>query len=146
MNYLSTAAIASALIVGLSSCATQDSKSSVNISTALLETTGQNGRACVRASDIQGFGVLKDDVLSIDAFGNEYYLATVMPGCTDLGLSARGMFEERFGDVCGGGMNRVKTGSSHCRIRHIFEFKTREQAFAAHDTALEFKHSAEQEE
>lgn len=131
-----------ALGTTLAACSSTGMQSSVNISTALQEVTGQNGRACIWGRDIKGFGVLQDDVLSIDAFGDGYYLATVMPGCNDLGLSARAMFQERFGEVCGGGMNRVQAGSSHCQIRHIFEFENREQAFAAHDEAITVKDAA----
>lgn len=135
--------ICAALVAG---CSSQQSQPNMNISNALLSVTEQNGRACVQGKDIRGFGVLEKDVLSINAF-NEYYLATVLPGCNDLSLSARAMFQERFGDVCGGGMNRVRTQGNHCQIKHLFKFDNREEAFAAHAAALELQaKSAEQKQ
>ncbi|WP_339617011.1 DUF6491 family protein [uncultured Gilvimarinus sp.] len=112
-----------------------------NISSTLLDTTGQNGRACIDTSDIRGYGVLDQDVISIDA-RNNYYLATVMPGCNNLETSARAMFSSRFYEVCGGGMDHVRTGGDNCTIRNIFEFANREEAFAAHDAAMAARKAA----
>lgn len=112
------------------------------MSKALQEVTGQDGLACVRNSDIKGFGVLKRDVLSMNALGNEYYLATVRPGCTDLGTAAHAIFESRFGEVCGGGMHTLTTGGSQCQIQSVFEFENREQAFAAHEQALTYRENS----
>lgn len=109
---------------------------STNISTILQDTTGQNGRACIDAGDIRGYGVLDQNVISIDAF-NKYYLATVLPGCTNLEVSSRAIFEQRFAEVCGGGTNSVRSGGDNCTIRSIFEFEDRSEAFAAHDAALQ---------
>ncbi|WP_347332121.1 DUF6491 family protein [Marinimicrobium locisalis] len=102
----------------------------------LKETTGQNGRACVREDDIRGYGVLDHDVVSIDGRRN-YYLATLLPGCNDVGTSPRAAFEERFTEVCGGGMHKMHTSGDHCTIRHLFEFEDREAAFEAHKKAVE---------
>ena len=112
-----------------------------NISTTLLDTTGQDGRACVDTSDIRGYGVLEQDVISIDA-RNNYYLATVLPGCNNLEVSARAMFSSRFYEVCGGGMDHVRTGGDNCTIRNMFEFENREEAFAAHDAAIAARKAA----
>jgi len=102
----------------------------------LAETLEENGRACVRHSDIRGYGVLDHDVISIDA-RRAYYLATVMPGCNALNTSPTALFEERFSEVCGGGMHKLYTGGDHCTIRQIFEFDSREAAFEAHGKAVE---------
>lgn len=106
------------------------------LGTMLSESTGQNGRACVRLSDIQGYGVLDGNVLSIDATRN-YYLATVLPGCNDLQTSARTLFSGKFGEICGGGKDRIATGDGHCSINRIFEFKDREQALTMFNTVRE---------
>ena len=96
----------------------------------LGETTGQNGRACIRQGDIRGYGVLKGDVISIDGFRN-YYLATVLPGCNDLQTSVGAMFSGGFGEVCGGGMDAIATsGGDHCTINKIYKFENRDQAMA----------------
>lgn len=102
----------------------------------LKDTTGQDGRACVQEKDIRGYGVLDYDVVSIDGRRN-YYLATLLPGCHDVGTSPRAAFEERFTEVCGGGMHKMYTSGDHCTIRHLFEFESREAAFEAHEKAVE---------
>lgn len=102
----------------------------------LKDTTGQDGRACVQERDIRGYGVLDYDVVSIDGRRN-YYLATLLPGCHDVGTSPRAVFEERFTEVCGGGMHKMYTSGDHCTIRHLFEFEDREAAFEAHQKAVE---------
>lgn len=102
----------------------------------LSEATGQNGRACVRVNDIQGYGVLEGNVLSIDG-RTGYYLATVLPGCTDLQTSARALFSGGFGEFCGRTGNKVVTGGDQCTIGQMFEFENREEAFATYDAVLE---------
>lgn len=102
----------------------------------LRDETGQNGRACVRQGDIRGFGVLENDVVSIDGT-RKYYLATVWPGCHDLQTSVRAMFSGGFGEVCGGSTNKIVTRGDRCVIRQMFEFESRKDAFAAHNAVLE---------
>ncbi|WP_049722823.1 DUF6491 family protein [Gilvimarinus polysaccharolyticus] len=127
------------LVTALVSCS--NTAKLPNISSVLLDSTGQNGRACIKANDIRGYGVLEQDVISIDA-RNRYYLATVLPGCIDLASSSRAMFGSRSYEVCGGGMGQVQTGGDNCTIRHIFEFDNREAAFAAHDSAVKARKAA----
>lgn len=112
-----------------------------NISYVLLDNTGQNGRACINTSDIRGYGLLDQDVISIDA-GRHYYLATVMPGCIDLASSTRAIFSSRFAQVCGGGMDRIHTQDDSCTIRTIFEFDNRETAFEVHGSAIKARNAA----
>lgn len=126
---------AAACAVVLSACASTG-REVPRLSAMLADETGQNGRACVRLSEIQGYGVLDDNVLSIDATRN-YYLATVLPGCNDLQTSARTLFSGKFGEVCGGGKDRIATGGDSCSIRQMFEFENREQAFAAFNAVRE---------
>lgn len=123
------------LLAALSACTTTG-ESVPSFYDVLAETAGQNGRACVRHSDIRGYGVLDHDVISIDGRRN-YYLATVMPGCNALDTSPSALFEERFSEVCGGGMHKVYAGGDHCTIRQMFEFENREAAFEAHRNAVE---------
>lgn len=119
----------------LTGCGTFSS-SSPQFHQVLRDTAGQNGRACVRQSDIRGYGVLERDVVSIDGRRN-YYLATLQPGCNALSTSPRALFEGRFSEVCGGGRSRLKVGGDTCTFRQIFEFDNRDAAFEAHQQALE---------
>ncbi|MBU2885532.1 hypothetical protein KO507_07135 [Gilvimarinus agarilyticus] len=140
---LCTTIVASAISLG---CSTSTKPAAPSMTTALLEVTQQNGRACVQVNDITGYGVLERDVISINARGNHYYLATVRPGCFDLGISPNALFDDHFGDVCGGGVSRLRTGDSHCQIRSVFEFEDREQAFTAHDDALTIRKQSQQKD
>ncbi|WP_341938545.1 DUF6491 family protein [Marinimicrobium sp. C2-29] len=124
------------LAVLVSGCAQWGNDSVPRFHQILKDTTGQDGRACIRHSDIRGYGVLDEEVISIDA-RREYYLATVLPGCHALETSPRAIFEERFSEVCGGGRDRVHVEDGHCTIRQIFEFENREAAFEAHRKAIE---------
>ncbi len=124
------------LAVFVSACSSIGGSSVPRFHQILKDTTGQDGRACIRHSDIRGYGVLDEEVISIDA-RREYYLATVLPGCHALETSPRALFEERFSEVCGGGRDRVHVEDGHCTIRQIFEFENREAAFEAHRKAIE---------
>lgn len=118
----------------LASCATTSDVP--DIGQMLRETTGQNGRACVRVDDIRGYGVLKDDVVSIDSM-SDYYLATVLPGCIDLQTSVRALFSGDFGEICGRTMDSVVTRGDRCTINQMFEFESREEAFATFNQVRE---------
>lgn len=122
------------LSVALLSCAAN--RNVPNYNELLRDVTGQNGRACVRTSDIDGYGVHAGNVISIDG-GFNYYLATVLPGCTDLNTSAAALFSSDFGEVCGRSMDRMYTGGERCIINQMYEFENREEAFAAYNQAKE---------
>ncbi len=121
--------------VGLSACA-MTGGSSARFHEVLADTVDQNGRACIRHSDIRGYGVLDHEVISIDGRRN-YYLATVMPGCNSLETSPSALFESRFSEVCGGGMHKLYSDDDHCTLRQMFKFDSREEAFDAHRKAVE---------
>lgn len=130
---------AHALIFGfipviISSCTSNPSLP--RFDTMLQESTGQNGRACVRKSDIDGYGVLKHDIVSIDG-GRKYYLATLMPGCMDIQTSMAALFAGRFIEVCGGSNDRIVTREESCQIRQMFEFESREAAFEVYESLVE---------
>lgn len=125
-----------AMTLLLAGCGVFGERSTPSFYDVLQEEAGQNGRACVRQSDIRGYGVLERDVVSIDARRN-YYLATMLPGCNALSTSPRALFEGRFSEVCGGGRSTVRAGGDECTIRQIFEFDDREQAFEVHRNAVE---------
>ena len=127
----------------LTACASPGS-SSRKMGVMLGQTTGQNGRACIRQSDIRGYGVLKGDVITIDG-SRGYYLATVLPGCTDLNTSVGAMFSGGFGEICGGGMDSLATtGGDRCVIGKIYRFESREQAFAAYKESFDQRQAPDQ--
>jgi len=118
-----------AIAIALSACSSNPSKKSVpDVSTMLRQETGQNGRACIRQSEILGFGTPKHNVVSIDG-NRKYYIATVLPGCNSLDTAFAAAFKGGFGEVCGG-TGKMQLRNEHCTIRDIFEFKNRDQAFA----------------
>lgn len=105
--------------------------------TLLKELAEQDGQTCVRSRDINGFGVLDDDLVSVDARRGEYYLLTTLYRCYSLNLSARLAFIGDFAEFCGGGRDRINTGEETCPVKAIYKFDSREQAFAAFDTIKE---------
>lgn len=107
-----------------------------SVSSMLSEATGQNGRACVWQSRIQGYGVLKNNLISIDGMQN-YYLATVLPGCLDLQTSMGALFSSNFHELCGQSMDRIVTREGSCTIGQMYEFESREQAFDTYNALLE---------
>lgn len=128
-------AIASLMFVFLTACSTNQG-SLPQFDSMLLEASGQNGRACVRSHDIDGYGTLKHRVISIDG-GRKYYLATLMPGCNTVETSMAALFAGGFGEICGGGRDKIVTRDDHCQIKHMFEFESREDAFALYDELSE---------
>jgi hypothetical protein len=93
--------------------------------------TEQDGRACVRQFNIRGYGMLDDDVISINASGkNRYYLVTTLFQCRSLQTSFTAGFKGDFSELCGGGRDKILTSEESCPIKSIFEFKSREEAFA----------------
>jgi len=133
MNILKILAPAAACVTALAGCATNGGPSTAKL---LDESAGQNGRACVRLNEIQGYGVLDDNIVSINTLGHDYYLATVLPGCNDLQTSVRTLFQGSFGEICGkSAQNAVTTNGDHCAINKIYKFENREQAFATYNEA-----------
>ena len=123
-------------LIGLAACTSVDHNLTI-ISDTFRDITGQNGRACVRTSDIRGYGV-RDNVVNIDA-GNDYYIATVHPGCFDLQTSMAVMFSGGFSEICGGRIDKIITQDNECAINQIFEFDNRDTAFEAYDKAVKVR-------
>lgn len=117
----------------LSACAS--TKNVPTLTESLRETTGQNGRACVRTSEIRGYGVRDNNVINIDA-SRGYYLATVRPGCLDLNTSMAVMFGGSYSEICGGRTDKITTGDNQCTINQLFKFESREAAFGAYEAAI----------
>lgn len=119
----------------LSGCATTDLPS---MSEMLRDATEQDGRACVREPDIDGYGVLENNVISIDG-GQDYYLATVLPGCNNLATSIGVVFADNFGEICGQRGDELYTDEDSCQIHQVFEFDDREEAFETFNDVMEVR-------
>lgn len=128
----------------LAACASPHKNPAPSVSSLLMESSGQNGRACVQQRDIRGYGVLDDDWVSVDATRN-YYLARLMPGCNSIVTSPRAAFESRSYEVCGGGGSQLHTADDSCTIRYLFEFESREEAFKAYKDAVNIREEMEEE-
>ena len=108
-----------------------------DMSRALSATTGQNGRACMRVSDIAGYGTLNDSVLSVSSKFRNHYLLVTLYRCPEMELSSAALFKGSFTEFCGGGRDAVLAGKRRCPIQGVFEFENREAAVAAYDQAVE---------
>ena len=102
----------------------------------LKAQTEQDGRACVRQHNIRGFGMLEDDVMSVSASGkNRFYLITTLYQCQSLQTSFSAGFKGDVFELCGGSLDKILTAEESCPIRSIFEFESREEAFASFEKA-----------
>lgn len=132
MKRIKYAAFATILMTGC----TSHNLNLPNYDTLLKQDAGQNGRACVRQQDINGFGFLDDDVVSISTRGNrDYFLATTMFRCNSLSANFAVGFQGTFTEVCGGGSGKIITADESCPIRSVFEFESRQAAFDAYNKA-----------
>ena len=112
----------------------------------LKAQTEQDGRACVRQRNIRGYGMLDGDVISISASGkNRYYLVTTLFKCQSLQTSFFAGFKGDFFELCGGGRDRILTSGEPCPIKSIFEFESREKAFASFEKADNIRQDLKQE-
>ena len=104
----------------------------------LREYTQQDGRECIRDRDIRGFGVLDNDVISVDSrTRDEYFLMTTLYRCYSLDISPQVAFVGKYAEFCAGGSDKIHTGEEVCPIKSIFKFESREQAFEAFDIISE---------
>ena len=126
---LSFAALA---VTGCASTAYQPNPAEMN--SALRQITGQDGRACVRQRDIDGFGALSDTVLSVSDKFRGHYLMITRFRCPELATSLGAAFSGRFIEFCGG-RDSILAGGRSCPILSVFEFESREAAFEAMDAA-----------
>ena len=115
------------------------------IDEALREVTGQNGRTCVYIRDIRGYGTLSDSVLSVSARQRKQYLMVTLYRCPSMQDNAGAAFWGAYTEFCGGGRDSVQAGARPCPVRSVFEFESRDDAFAAHDQALELIYGPEEE-
>lgn len=151
MNRIPTSAkgIAAILaVVMLTACGTSPTRQPEPraIDDALKQVTGQNGRECFYVRDILGFGTLSDSVLSVSAKFSKHYLMVTLYRCPSLQYGGGAAFWGSFSEFCGGGRNSVQSQDKPCPVKSVFEFESRDEAFAAHDKALEIIYGPEQDD
>ena len=74
----------------------------------LAEQTQQNGRECIRSNEIRGYGVLDNEIISVESSRkNAYFLMTTLPGCHSINSSFKLAFVSRFGEICGNTASKV---------------------------------------
>jgi hypothetical protein len=112
----------------------------------LKAQTEQDGRACVRQRNIRGYGMLDDNVISINVGGrNPYYLVTILYQCNSLQTSFSAGFKGDFLELCGGGRDKILTSDESCPIKSIFEFESREEAFATFENVDKIRQNLRKE-
>ena len=125
------------LIALLSACASAGvNPSPREVNAALTEITDQNGRACVRQRDINGFAALSDSLVSVSDRTREHYLMVTRFRCPDMELAPVALFEGAFTEFCGQ-RDSITTRGGRCPVQSVFEFENRDAAFAALDQAEE---------
>jgi hypothetical protein len=145
-----------AMVAVLSSCATTRLPS---MSEMLRDATEQDGRACVDEDDIDGYGVLENNVIGIDG-ERDYYLATVSAGCDDnLKISVGDDFGNDFDsdddlvddsdndsdtdfgndsdEICGESGDELDADEDDCEIHQVFEFDDREEALEVFNDVMD---------
>ncbi len=122
----------SALLVG--SCASTFTPTATEMNDALRNLTGQDGRACVRQRDINGFGALNDTVLSVSDKFRGHYLMVTRFRCPGMETASAALFEGAFTEFCGQ-RDAITTRDGRCPIQSVFEFDNRQAAFDAHEQA-----------
>lgn len=108
----------------------------VEMNSALRAITGQDGRACIRQRDIDGYGALSDTVLSVSDKFRGHYLMVTRYSCPGMETSPRALFEGAFTEFCGQ-RDSITTRGGRCPILSVYTFANRDVAFEAHDQALE---------
>lgn len=111
------------------SCATGDKKELPSIEELLMQMTEQDGRACYRKSDVEGYATLEDDVVSVNA-GRKHYLVTTRRACAPLGSAKPLPSAGDSWEFCGGRGEPVVVHGNQCASIHVYEFVSREDAFA----------------
>lgn len=125
-----------ALTLTVSCSTTSYTPTSREMNDALMEITGQDGRSCVRVSDISGFGPLDDSTVSVSDKFRAHYLMVTSFRCTELGTSFHAAFKGAFTEFCGR-RDSLYAGGQRCPVQSVFEFENRDAAFAAYDKAEE---------
>ncbi len=132
--------LATAFTLGCSSY--QSTIPSVN--DLLAADTGQDGKTCIRQVDINGYGVLNDYAISVDTRGKKHYIVTTMYRCPTLNTGFQAGFDGNRFDFCPI-RDRLITSDEACPVKAIYEFESRQQAFATFNQAEEVRKSMQSE-
>jgi hypothetical protein len=126
-----------ACLVCASCSTTHKQEVAPDVTDMLAEVTGQNGRACIKTYEVNGFGGIEDNLVSVSGKFRDHYLVTTLYRCQSLQGSPAIAFAGSFQEICGGGHGALKTGKESCPVKDIYVFPNREAAFAAVAAARE---------
>lgn len=135
MNSIKTFLVLFAAML-ISACANQPTMpTSQDYLQAFKAETGQDGRACVDNSDINGYGTLDpDSVVSIDSRRqNEYFVAVTNRRCDGISTSSVAGIGGDDWQLCGGRMDTITVAGDRCTIGGLFAYDSREAAFESWD-------------
>ena len=137
-------AIASSLIVAvLTGCASSPANLP-SYDELLKAETEQDGKTCIRQSDINGYGVLGNDIISVDARRKKHYLITTLYRCNSLNTGFQAGFDGNYFDFCPI-RDKIITIDESCPVKSIFEFDSRKDAFAAFEKVEAIRDEAREE-
>ncbi len=125
--------------LGLLACSNVE-RSVKSYENLLKASTEQDGKACVRQRSIRGFGMLADDVVSVEVLGKpRYYLMTTRMRCDSLHTHFSAGFKSDFFEICGGANDKIVTAEESCTIDSVFAFDTRDAALEAFNNAKQIR-------
>lgn len=128
------------LLTVLSGCATSP-QNLPSFDELLKSETQQDGKTCIRQNDINGYGVLGNDIISVDARGKKHYLITTLYRCSTLNTGFQAGFNGSYFDFCPL-RDKIVTIDESCPVKSIFEFDSRDDAFAAFEKAKSVRDEA----
>ena len=132
-----------AIIIFLSGCASSNPPIP-SYHELLLAETNQDGRECIRQGDINGYGVLDDELVSVDARRQEYFIITTLYQCTSLNSGFQAGFDGSFGDFCPL-RDRIITIDETCPIKGIFKFESKAEFTATFEKIKAIREQAREE-
>lgn len=133
--------ITSSLFVSLLSGCANNPKNLPSFDELLKSETQQDGKTCIRQNDINGYGVLGNDIISVDARGKKHYLITTLYRCNTLNTGFQAGFDGSYFDFCPL-RDKIVTIDESCPVKSIFEFDSRDDAFAAFENAKSLRDEA----
>ena len=133
--------IISSLFVSLLSGCANNPKNLPSFDELLKSETQQDGKTCIRQNDINGYGVLGNDIISVDARGKKHYLITTLYRCSTLNTGFQAGFNGSYFDFCPL-RDKIVTIDESCPVKSIFEFDSRDDAFAAFEKAKSLRDEA----
>lgn len=109
-----------------------------------MAETEQDGKACIRQADINGYGVLDDYSITVDARGKKHYIVTTMYRCSTLNTGFQAGFDGDNFDFCPI-RDKIITIDQACPVKAIYEFESRQEAFDAYEKVKDIRQTLKSE-